>query len=189
MRALLANCVYSLWAIFLLGLAADRDRSLVTATAAASYNYLDDASWAITSSNLSSLLGNKQQLYDDFMEACKEEVARRDGEKIDCVKDEGFRLTMNSKQPQSVYNYTKEGYKVRDTTQTRDGRIVVLSKRMVGSPTHVVLLFLRPLPLLQKIRAPPELFELIMNFFEENKDKAEVEWKRINTYHNMWESP
>jgi prolyl 4-hydroxylase len=41
----------------------------------------------------------------------------------------------------------------------------------------------------QKIRAPSELFELIHTFWETNKERAEVEWKETNTYHNMWDAP
>ena len=36
---------------------------------------------------------------------------------------------------------------------------------------------------------PKELYDLIWDFYVTNKDKAEIEWKAINTYHNMWEAP
>jgi prolyl 4-hydroxylase len=41
----------------------------------------------------------------------------------------------------------------------------------------------------EKIRAPKELFDLVHDFWVKNKHLAEVEWKNINTYHNMWEVP
>eukprot|EP00529_Nitzschia_sp_RCC80_P005363 CAMPEP_0113520682 /NCGR_PEP_ID=MMETSP0014_2-20120614/44232_1 /TAXON_ID=2857 /ORGANISM="Nitzschia sp." /LENGTH=988 /DNA_ID=CAMNT_0000418581 /DNA_START=335 /DNA_END=3301 /DNA_ORIENTATION=+ /assembly_acc=CAM_ASM_000159 len=41
----------------------------------------------------------------------------------------------------------------------------------------------------EKIRAPEELFSVIKQFWEANRDKAEVEWKDINVYHNTWEAP
>jgi prolyl 4-hydroxylase len=41
----------------------------------------------------------------------------------------------------------------------------------------------------QKIKAPKELFALIKDFWDKNRDKSEVEWSQINTYHNMWDSP
>lgn len=33
------------------------------------------------------------------------------------------------------------------------------------------------------------MFDLIKNFYETNVDKQEIEWKAINTYHNMWDVP
>jgi prolyl 4-hydroxylase len=41
----------------------------------------------------------------------------------------------------------------------------------------------------EKIKAPPELFAMILDFYNKNKHMAESEWKQINTYHNMWEAP
>lgn len=41
----------------------------------------------------------------------------------------------------------------------------------------------------QKIRAPAELMELLGNFWEQNKEKASIEWKAVNSYHNMWSDP
>lgn len=41
----------------------------------------------------------------------------------------------------------------------------------------------------QKIRVPPELFELIRAFWERNKNRLEPEYhQEVNTYHNMWDS-
>lgn len=41
----------------------------------------------------------------------------------------------------------------------------------------------------QKIKAPKKLFDLILEFYSENKHQAETEWKSLNVYHNMWEAP
>ena len=41
----------------------------------------------------------------------------------------------------------------------------------------------------QKIKAPPELFKLIRDFYDKNRGKDVTEWKTINTYHNMWDTP
>jgi prolyl 4-hydroxylase len=41
----------------------------------------------------------------------------------------------------------------------------------------------------EKIKAPPELFAMILDFYKKNKHRAETEWKNVNTYHNMWEAP
>ena len=56
-----------------------------------------DASWAIRSANLSSKFGNKQSLYDDFMDGCRR--AAGDSAKNDCDDGESFRLKMNRYQP------------------------------------------------------------------------------------------
>lgn len=40
-----------------------------------------------------------------------------------------------------------------------------------------------------KIRAPPETFKLINDFWQKYKEKNQSEWHSVNTYHNMWESP
>jgi prolyl 4-hydroxylase len=42
----------------------------------------------------------------------------------------------------------------------------------------------------KKIRAPPEVYNLIKEFWDKNKDKSKVEnWGVGNTYTNNWESP
>jgi prolyl 4-hydroxylase len=41
----------------------------------------------------------------------------------------------------------------------------------------------------EKIKAPPELFAMILDFYKQNKQRAGIEWKQMNTYHNMWEAP
>lgn len=40
-----------------------------------------------------------------------------------------------------------------------------------------------------KIRAPPALMESLQSFWKANKDKTAIEWKQINSYHNMWAEP
>jgi hypothetical protein len=40
-----------------------------------------------------------------------------------------------------------------------------------------------------KTRAPTDLYDLIKEFFDENRDSDETEWKEYNVYHNAWESP
>jgi hypothetical protein len=41
----------------------------------------------------------------------------------------------------------------------------------------------------KKIRAPKEMFDLLKDFWDKNRDEAEIEWKTINPYHNMWDAP
>lgn len=41
----------------------------------------------------------------------------------------------------------------------------------------------------KKIKAPPELFNLIREFYVRNRGKDVIEWKTVTPYHNMWESP
>ena len=40
-----------------------------------------------------------------------------------------------------------------------------------------------------KIKAPADLFGLLQDFYEENKGNDVIEWKHLNTYHNMWDVP
>ena len=40
-----------------------------------------------------------------------------------------------------------------------------------------------------KTRVPTDLFKLIKTFFDNNRHRAEIEWKEYNVYHNAWESP
>ena len=40
-----------------------------------------------------------------------------------------------------------------------------------------------------KIRAPTALIDALTNFWHTNKDKTDIEWKQINSYHNMWSEP
>jgi hypothetical protein len=124
-------------------------------TAAASvpfYTPEDDASWAVVSSKLSTMLGEHPQvIYDKYISDCEEAVKSINKEAQNCAEEEKHRFLMNRQQPKSVYNYTKVGY--------------------------------------TKIKAPKELFDLILDFYETNKGKDRTEWANINTYHNMWEVP
>lgn len=122
------------------------------------YTAFDSASWAVTSEELSPVLGkDKQALYDDFIDGCNLAVFKGNqtdmeiNNQRECAFQDGYRLRMNREQPSSVYNYTKKGY--------------------------------------EKIRAPSALMDVILEFWNENKEKAVTEWKDINVYHNAWEAP
>ena len=80
--------------------------------AAASYTVFDDASWAITHPRLSDkILGpHTQALYDDYIRGCDEAILSTGKYRPGCVRQDMERLKMNSLQPSSVYNYTKNGY-------------------------------------------------------------------------------
>lgn len=76
-----------------------------------------DASWAIRSKELSNRLGDKQALYDSFIENCH--VAAGAKAKNVCDHGEDFRIKMNTAQPRSMRNYTKMGFqKIRAPTET-----------------------------------------------------------------------
>ena len=65
---------------------------------------------------------------------------------------EDDRIAMTLRQPQSMQNYTRDGYK--------------------------------------KIKAPPEVWKLIKEFWEKNKNNKKLEnWGAGNTYTNNWEAP
>jgi prolyl 4-hydroxylase len=40
----------------------------------------------------------------------------------------------------------------------------------------------------KKIRVPPELWSIIKDFWDKNRDKSEVEWSQRTVYHNTWDS-
>jgi prolyl 4-hydroxylase len=40
-----------------------------------------------------------------------------------------------------------------------------------------------------KIRTPKVLFDLINDFWQKNRGNETIEWKSVNSYHNMWEAP
>lgn len=40
-----------------------------------------------------------------------------------------------------------------------------------------------------KIRAPAPLMKIINDFWHKNQGKETIEWKSINSYHNMWDTP
>jgi hypothetical protein len=66
------------------------------------YTPADDASWAIQSDHLSTMLGeDKQKLYDKFMTDC-EEASASISNSSNCATKERRRLYMNRLQPSSV---------------------------------------------------------------------------------------
>lgn len=94
-------------------------------------------------------LGDRDKFYHDFMKGCAShngKNARR------CQMTEDDRIAMTLRQPQSMQNYTRDGYK--------------------------------------KIKAPPEVWKLITEFWEKNKNNKKLEnWGAGNTYTNNWEAP
>ena len=75
------------------------------------YSPWDDASWAVTTKNPSSLLGGHiPELYRKFMEGCGKDVESNSSD-THCQDQEDYRLKMNTDQPKSVYNFTKTGFK------------------------------------------------------------------------------
>ena len=71
------------------------------------YDY--DNSWAIKSDTLDSILGNKQQLYNGFMNECREAVGPKVAQ-FACDEAEASRIRMNRLQPMGMRNYTKLGF-------------------------------------------------------------------------------
>lgn len=149
---------------------------------ATDYIAFDDASWAIHSTNLSSVLGvEKQSLYDKFMSDCNRAIAEQrkkagtsnndqniddfvtedginvkrpntGGEEKLCDALEKRRMDMNRHQPRSVYNFTATGF--------------------------------------VKVPVPAPLLQSLQNFYFSNKDRAsQPEWTNFNNYQNSWESP
>jgi len=69
-------------------------------------SYDIDSSWAIHSSNLADTFGDKQALYDDFMEGCRAAVP--DSDAASC--NDKYRINMNTNQPAGMRNYTRLGF-------------------------------------------------------------------------------
>mmetsp|Transcript_21604 Transcript_21604/g.45438 ORF Transcript_21604/g.45438 Transcript_21604/m.45438 type:complete len:410 (-) Transcript_21604:542-1771(-) len=93
-------------------------------------------------------LGDRQSFYNNYINGCKEKFGRKAAR---CTQNELDRIAMTLRQPQSMQNYTKVGYK--------------------------------------KIRAPPEVWKLIKNFWDTNKEISKPEnWGIGNTYTNNWYS-
>lgn len=76
------------------------------------YSAEDDASWAIHTSNVTTVIGqHKQKLYHDFIANCHKAVEEHEEEDPAlCSENEEYRMFMNKYQPPSVYNYTKNGF-------------------------------------------------------------------------------
>jgi hypothetical protein len=74
------------------------------------YTYLDEASWAVTSPNVSGMLGGHiPSRYTNFIGGCNT-AALQTSDIYACQDEEIFRLEMNKLQPSSVYNFTQVGY-------------------------------------------------------------------------------
>jgi prolyl 4-hydroxylase len=151
---------------------------LLVATAAADVNELGqesydiDSSWAIHSTKLKDTFGDKQRLYDDFMNGCRASIP--EGDASSC--NDEFRINMNVNQPAGM-------------------RVCIYMERVFSFDweklTFLCTFFLQNYTRLgfKKIRAPEKVFSMLQDFWERNKDKQYTEWKSINVYHNMWASP
>ena len=53
-------------------------------------------------------LGNRQQIYNDYLTTCRAYYGKTDGSKCDVYEYD--RMIMNQRQPQSMQNYTKVGF-------------------------------------------------------------------------------
>jgi hypothetical protein len=87
------------------------------------YSAFDSASWAVTSDRLSPVLGaDKQSLYDGYVADCNAAISKKNNARNGiCTHNERARLRMNTRQPSSVYNYTRDGYaKIRAPTELYD---------------------------------------------------------------------
>jgi len=68
-----------------------------------------DNSWAIMSDQLSGVFGNKQALYDDFMDQCRHAAGEKKAVFV-CDDGEKQRIHMNRLQPAGMRNYTELGF-------------------------------------------------------------------------------
>jgi len=68
-----------------------------------------DNSWAIMSDQLSGVFGNKQALYDDFMDQCRHAAGEKKAKSV-CDDGEKQRIHMNRLQPAGMRNYTELGF-------------------------------------------------------------------------------
>merc|ERR1719310_1979074 len=73
-------------------------------------------------------LGDKKTFYKDFVEGCKEKFGKK-GKR--CVQTELDRIAMTLRQPQSMQNYTKVGYKKNQGSTRRLG----IDQKNFGTPT------------------------------------------------------
>jgi len=55
------------------------------------------------------LLGDRKQLYEDFMQGCRDHYGGTKAHRCDTTEDD--RLEMSVRQPQSMVNYTSTGFK------------------------------------------------------------------------------
>ena len=78
-----------------------------------------DTSWAIKSHEVSDLLGDKQTLYDSFIEGCRDAAGSLGKGMAVCDGGEDHRILMNNFQPMSMRNYTKNGFlKIKAPAET-----------------------------------------------------------------------
>jgi hypothetical protein len=134
------------------------------------YTASDSASWAVTSDRLSPLLGSdKQVLYDDFIEGCT--GALLDQENKRNLERTGKNTTISRAKYHNNKCAMDDQYRLR---MNRDQPSSVYNFTKLGYT---------------KIRTPPALFKLVHDFWTQNKDKAEIEWKDVNTFHNTWDAP
>ena len=78
-----------------------------------SYTAEDNASWAIKSENVSTILGEgPRKRYKQLLDQCRQDFENSLNASEHCEAQEAYRLFMNRYQPSSVYNYTQEGYAV-----------------------------------------------------------------------------
>ena len=139
------------------------------------YTNQDDVSWAITRPNHLAYPYH-QQLYNEFMDKCNQASSGS------CQDGENFRLMMNRVQPSGVYNYTQ----VRFVFCWSRLEFVLSKYFTVANTTkHKIILQTG----FQKIKCPQALLDLLLDFWNKNKGKEEIEWKSVNSYHNMWDSP
>ena len=78
-----------------------------------------DTSWAIRGKKLSDQLGNKQAVYDSFIEGCHAGSKSLQKATVQCDFGDDTRIEMNNLQPMSMRNYTQLGFsRIRARTQT-----------------------------------------------------------------------
>jgi len=68
------------------------------------YTAFTDASWSITSRNMSTMMPHQKQTYEEFIRQCVDE------DEVCDIADKQ-RLTMNAEQPGGMKNYTETGFK------------------------------------------------------------------------------
>ena len=70
-----------------------------------------DCSWPIHSSSLNcgDLLGDRQAIYDEYMEGCRQKWGAKGAKRCDANEED--RIAMSRRQPASMVNYTSTGFK------------------------------------------------------------------------------
>lgn len=133
------------------------------------YTAADSASWAVTSARLSSLLGgDRQRAYDDFLAGCNQAYTEEQRQRLLAKKKE---IGVAALEPWKTMCTRHDEIRIHMNAE-QPGSVYNYTRNGYA-----------------KIRAPPELFALLQQFWKENRGKAETEWKTTNPYHNSWESP